>query len=202
MILELNKLLLPQRLSSIRSIELLWEFAPFPSRRADRVRGPCTDLESFHRLLDKIPMTFSGARSIYISIQGELGIYEMHYHQHTTEMWTSIWKTEEELLMGPVDDMARKLGPNVECLTIAVLSTMYMNRRTKALKENTVVEQVHLNDERERHWRPLSGSLSLEGYWIELGYRDLQRPYYCTMGEGLPEGFWPDEEEVMYAPYI
>ncbi|KAL6886365.1 hypothetical protein HDV57DRAFT_387809 [Trichoderma longibrachiatum] len=206
MILSLPSVLLPQRLASIASVELVWDFAPFPSIHPEVVKPPLSDMASFRLFLDAVPATFPAARKLHISLQGRL------YPTRTVNGLTS-WdssgggggvddedRTDE--ILRPVDELVTRLGPHVTDFSLGIPSSLYQDQRDKALKNGDPVEQAH-RGQHERHWRPLSseggGDDGRTGYWVWLGQKDFTMPYMCTMGEG---GFLQDiigeEDWVLY----
>lgn len=179
MLLNLRSILLPQRLASITSAELLWDFAPFPSIHPEVVKPPLSDMKSFHAFLDAIPSTFPALRKLHISLQGRL--YPTKTTDGTTRWDNNIDRVDE--LLCPVDDFVAKLDPRVRDFSLGIPSSLYMHQRDRALKDNGQVEQAH-RGQYERLWRSLKGSDERAGYWVWLGQKDFTMPIVCTMGEG------------------
>lgn len=200
MLLNIDRLLLPQRLSSIRSVELVWDFSPFPWDA--REIKPYGDLKSWNRFLEALPAKFTNVRQFYLAVQGQVVPGLRNGHGSMSHMPSEPkHRLTEQKIMAPLDVLVRKLGPQIEDCRIAIASGLYDVRRKHALKYGGKVEQVHLGDEVERHWRSLDeNSPNRAGYWVYLGARMRVRQYICTMGEGLPEGFYPAEDEVFYMP--
>ncbi|KAL7924347.1 hypothetical protein ACQKWADRAFT_286491 [Trichoderma austrokoningii] len=194
MLLSLTSILLPQRLSSIHSAELLWDFAPFPSIHPQVVKPPLSDMASFHAFLNAIPTTFPALKSLHISLQGRL-FPTKTVDGRTT--WDSNIDRADEILQ-PVDKFVSKLAPRVQTFSLGIPSSLYRQQRDRALKNNGRVEQAHLHQS-ERHWRPLKGSKPREGYWVWLGQKDFTMPIICTMGEGGGlRDFVGEENWVLY----
>ncbi|KAM0457323.1 hypothetical protein ACHAO4_003121 [Trichoderma viride] len=194
MILSLNSILLPQRLSSITSVELLWDFAPFPSIHPQVVKPPLSDMASFHAFLNAIPTTFPAVKRLHISLQGRL-FPTKTVDGRTT--WDNNIDRADEILQ-PVDEFVLELAPSVRDFSLGIPSSLYMHQRDRALKNNGRVEQAHLRQS-ERHWRPLEGSKDREGYWVWLGRKDFHMPIICTMGEGGgARDFVGEENWVLY----
>ncbi|KAL7946160.1 hypothetical protein V8C42DRAFT_322638 [Trichoderma barbatum] len=196
MILSLTSILLPQRLASITSVELLWDFAPFPSIHPEVVKPPLSDMASFYAFLNAISSTFPAVRKLHISLQGR--IYPTKTIDGHTSWDSNIDRVDE--ILHPVDDLVLKLKPDVRRdFSLGIPSTLYMSQRDRALKNNDPVEQAH-RDQHERHWRPLKGSGNDTGYWVWLGQKDLTMPYICTMGEGGGyDSFLGAENMVFYS---
>ncbi|KAK1249333.1 hypothetical protein MKX07_002849 [Trichoderma sp. CBMAI-0711] len=197
MILSLPSILLPQRLASIASVELLWDFAPFPSIHPEVVKPPLSDMASFRLFLDAVPATFPAARKLHISLQGRL--YPTRTVNGLTRWDSSLDRTDE--ILRPVDELVARLGPHVTDFSLGIPSSLYQQQRDKALKNNDPVEQAHLG-QRERHWRPLSegggGDGGRTGYWVWLGHKDFTIPYMCTMGEGGYADIIGEDNWVLY----
>lgn len=188
MILAMPRLLLPQRLSSIKSAELLWEFEPHQGE-GPTLLHPTPSMESLKTVFGACPSIFRNSKSLYISLQGK--VYGHDPIDYESDDWR---ESNHDALLEPVDDMVKNLGPRVKECTIAVPSLLYMVRRDRAKRAGTVVEHFHLGQD-ERHWRSVE-SASLGGYWVTLGARDLRFPFVCTMG-GM-QGLVPDGDRVMY----
>lgn len=194
MILNLKSILLPQRLSSITSVELLWDFAPFPSIHPQVVKPPLSDMASFHAFLNAIPTTFPALKRLHISLQGRL--YPTKTVDGRTTWDNNIDRTDE--ILHPVDNFVMELGPNVQDFSLAIPSSLYRDQRDRALRNKDPVEQAHLK-QNERHWRPLKGSAERAGYWVWLGQKDFTMPVICTMGEGGGlQDFVGEENWVLY----
>jgi hypothetical protein len=67
MILHLPQLLLPQRLGSITSVEMLWHLRLFQDSEPHDPLD--SGLAAFHSLLDALPSTFPHLRKLYVSLQ-------------------------------------------------------------------------------------------------------------------------------------
>ncbi|KAL6872951.1 hypothetical protein J3F83DRAFT_760023 [Trichoderma novae-zelandiae] len=181
MILGLSSILLPQRLASITSVELLWDFAPFPSIHPEVVKPPLSDMASFRLFLDAVPATLPAVRKLHISLQGRL--YPTRTVNGLTRWDSSVDRTDE--ILRPVDDFVSGLGPRVTDFSLGIPSSLYQDQRDKAFKNNEAVEQAH-RGRHERHWRPLEGGGDglRTGYWVWLGHKDFTMPYVCSMADG------------------
>lgn len=195
MIISLKSILLSQRLSSIASAELLWDFAPFPSIHPQVVKPPLSDMASFHAFLNAIPVTFPSLKKLHISLQGRL--FPTKTVDGRTTRDSNVDRADE--ILQPVDRFVlKKLTPRVQDFSLGIPSSLYRQQRDRALKNNGRVEQAHLRQS-ERHWRPLKGSKEREGYWVYLGQKDFTMPIICTMGEGGGlQDFVGEENRVLY----
>lgn len=185
MLAALPQILPPQRLSSIKAVELLWDF----ERRdiKDRDLHPSPSMTSLLSFLEIVPELFPNLASLYLSLQGRL-----HDHKPKEDKGGDWFRSNRDDVLAPVDAMVRKLGASVKECTIAVTSSVYMDRRDRAKKLGFKVEHRY-KGELERHWRSLGGTA---GYWLSLGSIDMEFPYGCVMG-GF-EGLLPDQDWVLY----
>lgn len=196
MILNLDRILLPQRLSAIRSVELVWEFEPFPWPSGKRVHGLFTGLEYFHHLLERVPGIFPSLRSLYIAPQGNLGPWKSTESGLRYDRDRCVEMLEKHL-MQPMDSMVRRLGPHTQECVIALPSGEYCMWRKSVLGQaDVLVEQVHRGAKHERSWRRVDGSANLGGYWVQLGRREHKCPIICTFGEG--GGWCPSNEDRVF----
>ncbi|KAL7793043.1 hypothetical protein V8C37DRAFT_379108 [Trichoderma ceciliae] len=193
MILSLGSILLPARLSSITSVELLWDFAPFPSIHPEVVKPPLSDMASLHSFLNAIPTTFPAIRQLHISLQGRL--FPTKTINGSTNWDNNIDRADE--ILHPVDNFVLKLDADVRDFSLAIPSSLYMHQRDRALKNKDLVEQAH-RGQHERHWRPLKGSDERVGYWVWLGQKDFTMPIICTMGEGGYKDIIGEDNWVLY----
>lgn len=192
MLLNLDGLLLPQRLSTIRSVELVWKFTPFPYSPRDEPE-PYTDFRSFYKFLDAVPKLFPNIRSLYLAIQGGLTVWCNQGGLGSYFMKDDVQlRLTETYIMAPIDNMLRKLGPQARDCNIAVSSTLYQRQRDQALKAGVAtVDRIECGAKQERYWRQMSSSKrgarageQLEGYWVYLGSRERVRMIVCTMAQG------------------
>ncbi|CAG9982001.1 unnamed protein product [Clonostachys byssicola] len=199
MLLHLDKLLLPQRLSTIRSVELVWHFKPYA---LDTVEvGPLDDLRTFYTLLKAVPTTFPNLTSFYMALWGCLTPLKEHNGRQVYMDEAESIKITDRDIMTPIDRMISKFSPRLRQCTIALGSLEYEIRRRQAVEAGDVeVEQIHLQHLQERHWRSLKNSSDgLKGYWIQLGHREMGIMYMCSMGEPPQKG--PPEDEVLLQPW-
>ncbi|CAI6095850.1 unnamed protein product [Clonostachys chloroleuca] len=198
MLLHLDKLLLPQRLANIRSVELVWFFKPY---RTHSPQGPLDDLPTFYEFLAKIPATFPNVRSFYMALHGDIThMTDRNGRRVYMDDAESIEITDREV-MSPIDAMVGKLRQLDDC-TIALSSLEYERRRKRAVDAvDTVVYQVHLGGWQERHWRVRKGEMGYsQGYWVQLGHRELGRVHMCRFGEPNMD-LDPPEDNVLFQPW-
>jgi len=170
--LNLSQLLLPQRLSRVTSLEMLWNLTS-PSkhwRSGNLLYGLYTDpsMENspLHQLCRMIPLAFPNIRYLYISLECFIG------PQNPNQFPDTILATEE-IVLGPIEDMIRTLGPGREC-SIAIQGGAW----TVLLKKYRYMYESALRVEMEncirgRFWKALDPSLDGLGYWICSGWDDI-----------------------------
>ncbi|KAI1916209.1 hypothetical protein LOZ12_001148 [Ophidiomyces ophidiicola] len=183
MILNLPRLLLPQRLASITSIEMLWNLHPF---RESNVNDPLdSDPRAFHCLLQAMPLLFPGLRKLFISFHGDV--------LPPGKGSNARFEASESAILRPIDEMVGRLNAR-EC-HVAVPTSIYVPRKLKATGTGIYLEPSRLRNVWERIWRPLSNSddqdddsSSHRGYWLYHGKVDM--PWIYKYGEKYP----PDDE--------
>lgn len=152
-----------------------------------------SDLDAFHALLEAAPKSLGNIRSIYISFQGQLRPRWSDF-----SVWGDEWyKFTETVIMKPIDEMVRKLGPNVKECSIAIPASLYATRRNRTREEGGHIEQTLHGGHLERYWRTLDRSIHRSGYWVRLGQKDLNLPKYACVG--FIDDLTEDEEDwVLY----
>lgn len=175
LIIGLQSFLLPQRLSSIASVELLWDIDPSQWLHGGNPLRREQDLSDFQYLLASIPSTFSNVRHLHISLQGctvtTLDPTDVNRYSNQVD-------TVDDDIMKPIDGMVQLLGTRVTNVSVAIPSSLYRAQRDRALEVGEKVEQAYIAGSLERHWRPLEHSLYRSGYWVQLGQKDLALPYF------------------------
>ncbi|KAK7228263.1 hypothetical protein V2G26_000433 [Clonostachys chloroleuca] len=157
MLLHLDKLLLPQRLSKIRSVELVWYFRPYAPNTV--VVGPLDDLGTFYTFLEALPTTFPNLTSFYMALWGDLTPMKEYIGVPVYMEEAESIKITDRDIMSPIDRYVSKFSPKLRQCTIALGGLEYERRRRQAVKAGDVeVEQIHLQHLQERHWRPLNNS--------------------------------------------
>lgn len=178
--MNMHSHLTPERISAIKSVELLWDVEPLSDDdNGNVIDGPLDPRIPFQKFLNAVPTMFPALRSLYISIQGDLQLRPGFYpHFNRREYAEYVMRETEQRIMRPVDEMVRKLGPQVRECSIAVPSTMYAPRRAAAREAGFKVE-LACDGKLERAWRALedgsAGRGGRDGYWVRLGFKDLKR---------------------------
>lgn len=150
MILHLPKLLLPQRLAAINSVEMRWHTYPFTST---------SGFDEFQNLLAATFSSFAHLKKLHISLEGN---------------WrptNSIVISDTEInatILGPVEAMIRKM-PNLQRFQVDLPFSLYDVKRFK-VKEEYVTPGYMFR--KECIWRNLPIMVGedphLEGYWVCL----------------------------------
>lgn len=183
LVLNLPKLLLPQRLASITAVEMLWHVHPL--RDALPNDPPDSDLKTFYSLLDNLSSTFPGLRKLYVSLQGN----------SACKQWTGTYDDlhrSETIIMRPIDSMVKNMGPQLQECIVALPLPLYNPRRFKA-RGDYVERGWRIPPNKERLWRQLPRTESgerehLEGFWVCLGQTDSFRISSETYCFGFPAG--------------
>ncbi len=169
MILNLRRLLLPQRLAGITSIEMLLNVNPFND--AMRHQSNSSPI-SFASLCDAMSTTFPRLRKLYISLQGPI------YPSFNSD--NEITRDTELYLLDGVDKMVRHMAPHLKKFWVALPYGLYDSWQIKMT--GIPVKHDPSNVKRDRVWRELRSSPGgpeghISGYWILLGHvqtRDYQ----------------------------
>jgi hypothetical protein len=177
LVLNLPKLLLPQRLTSITAVEMLWHVHPL--RDALLNDPPDSDLSAFYSLLNGLPLTFSSLKKLYISLQGNKRCKQW------AGSYDEVLQRSESVIMNPIDEMVREMGAQLEECIIALPLPLYNPRRFKARGEILDLGW-RVPPNMERLWRELPKTKTgqrehLDGYWVCLGQTDS-----FTVAYGIP----------------
>jgi len=130
-------------------------------------------LAVFHSLLDALPSTFPHLRKLSVSLEGVTKNMPL----------TKLIEASESVIMTPVDDMLRRLGPFMQECHVALPLLLYEPRRYKTTAASLALLESSIPDEWCRFWRELSqtkmeddgpGTAHSRGYWVVLGQTDVQ----------------------------
>lgn len=167
-------MLLPQRLATITSLELVWNhLEPYPPKGNQRSQGEIWS--HYSTLMEKASRAFPSMRKVYVSAEvtpyiNNHTIGDVGYH--------------ERQLLEPADTLMRRRGTKLRDCEIAPnrsLYTMLMNRAEKAgariEKGGTGAGSWH------RFWRPLvvdgdDQNANQAGYWVRRGKDDTPLWYF------------------------
>jgi hypothetical protein len=171
MINHLPELLLPQRLAQIRSVEMRWNVYPF--RHAMPHDPPNSGLPAFLNLIEALPSTFPHIRKLFISIDdgAEPG---MKLRPTISEAQN----LNEPAIMQPVDDLVRRLGPDLQMFDFALPASLYRRIKMVATGKD-LMRGWKSSGKRDRIWRELPEiemgrhATHLPGYWVNSGQIDM-----------------------------
>ncbi|CAM1501888.1 Fc.00g038720.m01.CDS01 [Cosmosporella sp. VM-42] len=214
LILGLPKLLLPSKLALITSLQLIWKIHPFRGQQPND--PPFSDYRSFLMLTEQTPVIFPQARQLYISLQGDMFVFPENPQLHVIKRGILCFigdpdmsgpdseRQKHDLIenraLEPVEDMISKFKCLKKCI-IAIPSSTYWLQKQRVLANGGQVWELR-NDRIEKHWRQLQSreGSSVDGYWLQLGHRDLGDRFLhtTTLHEGCE---LPGEPEPMDALY-
>jgi len=170
--------ILPQRLASITSLELVWGLA------LDSPLHPLVDRETgwpfYNALVTTVASAFPSLRKLYISIETR---------SFVTDASVQGFESDEQELLGPMDEMVRKLGAQLQDCQIAPPRRLYEALMYKAKCRGARIESQRPGTLRwQRFWRPVAvehGGQSGDhlGYWVRQGTEYAS--FVCTLGEGF-----------------
>ena len=179
---EFHRLLLPQRLALITTLELSWDIF-----RPSAPSHPALDgWSTYHSSARAIVPAFSSLRSLYFSVRIPcfMSIQATHDGYSTrAEMIDSY----ERKVLGPIDEIVIKLGPKLRECQIAPQHSLYNAFKSKAEGAGACIEAGggHGNLPWERFWHPITIESNQQyidnslGYWIRKGYDDLPPDMPC-----------------------
>lgn len=199
LVLDADRLLLPQRVASITSLELLWDFGPRPPW-ADSFPSKARELlDSFEDMLRALRSSFRGLKNLYISVQWSEKEPTVIYSRHPPQGGggSAAGEPAEYLLMKRVDALVQQLPARVAAFSLAIPSSIYQAQCHEAKETpGRVVEHVSDGKRYERFWRPVgnNGGGAHNGYWVRLGQRDIRLAAQTTMSDELLPHEW-----ILYA---
>jgi hypothetical protein len=166
---HLPLLILPQRLASIKSLEMVWDLQA------------SVDSSTYEAMLDVVMSALPSLQKLHISID--------HCLRMAPGIGDYVDRREQELLV-PMDDMMRKkIGPKLQDCQIALPCRLYYALYDRARSAGARVQRsapgsLHW----EQFWRSVpveqGGKSQNEGYWVRNGLDDM--PFTCTLGTGMP----------------
>jgi hypothetical protein len=178
--IRLSDFILSQRLAAIKSVELVFHLE-FWNVTEPKYYG--LDLEGYRSFIASLPEALPNLRLIYLCPQG--WIYRDHVRLNIQQLDTA------EILLAPIDSMARKLASLVDC-RVALPVTFVKMLEWRARGGGPLPSAYWWNSSTEHFswakpvWRDLpaadqsAGSMAAEpaikGYWICPGDRDEPRP--------------------------
>lgn len=191
LVLGADRLLLPQRLLSIASLELLWDFGTHPPWAHSFPAATKDLMDSFEDMLRAVRSSFRGLKSLYISVQWNGRAPVTAYSRYQGQADASA-EAVEHMLMRRVDIfLVKHLPASLVDFALAVPSSVYMDQCNKALAATQpIIEHVSDGARHERFWRPVEGGVAHAGYWVRLGQRDLRIAEHGAMSDSLLPHEW------------
>lgn len=178
----LRQLILPQRLASITSIEVLcYLHDPSDSRPAPE---GYSDFIDFHSLINLLPKAFPCLKRLHLSVQGY--IWATHWDR-TNQI--AIASSMDLYVLKPLERVLQQMG--IQSCKIFLPTSLYgaiLYRETGQVLEPPALRPADY--EPRCRWRDLSGHESgsgqattpMKGYWIVLGKRDRSAYNVVCMG--------------------
>ena len=164
LIQHLPLLILPQRLASIKSLEMVWDL------------HPSVDSSTYQAMTNVVTSAFPSLRKLYISIEPGIG-KPAGFDDYID------WREQE--LLAPMDEMVRKkIGPTLQDCQIALPCKLYQALHDRARSAGARVERAAPGSLYwEQFWRSVSmeqgGQSPNEGYWVRRGLEET--PTSCTL---------------------
>jgi hypothetical protein len=166
---HLPHLLLPQRLASIKAVELLWDVHTRDYSPWDKdYPHESVPMDGYRALIEALPKTLPNLRFLYLFLKGNL-------LPPRIEILDPKQVGIAENLLQPIDRMVTRLGL-VECHIALPLSFVEMLRHRA--NGGGIIPWHRKDWKPTRVWRPLPvqnpSSAVLKGYWICPGKNDLR----------------------------
>jgi hypothetical protein len=157
LIQNLPLLVLPQRLASIKSLEMVWELPPSAGS------------STYQAMVDVVTSAFPTLRKLHISIA---------HCRCVGDCIEPDPEGRERELLGPMDEMVRKkVGPKLQDCQIALPYCLYTALCDRAQSVGACVESGGTGAMSWRQfWRSVTveqgGQSENEGYWVRKGMDD------------------------------
>ena len=169
----LPNVLLHKRLASITSARIRWTSHPFGYESETSPFYKRLDLRNF---LKDLPRIFPHLKKLHLSLEGKMK--PIPYVEDDP-----LRDAVESVILAPVDDMVRSLGPQMEKCHLAIAAYLFVTMKHKPTNPPRSLS----SHGRFRSWRelPPSGSTAAhaKGYEIRIGQLDIPIKSF------IPEGY-------------
>ncbi|KFX94830.1 hypothetical protein V490_04145 [Pseudogymnoascus sp. VKM F-3557] len=167
MVLHLPQLLLPQRLASITSVELVWNVrlgmtdAPIPPNS--------WGLPDLHSLMDVVVSSLTGLQYLSLTLDCDIDLDPKGNHIDQDE--------QNPTISNPIDDFVRRLRPRLLGCDIAIPQYHFEIRKGRSEPTEEVWDVRRRRDDK-RLWRELPHTddgehealpMNQRGYWVACG---------------------------------
>lgn len=169
MVLHLPQLILPQRLASITSVELLWNVM---THMTDAPVPPDSwGFPDLYRLMNVVESSMAGLKYLSLTLDCDIDLDPKGNHIDQDE--------NKPKISNPIDDFVRRLRPRLEGCDIAIPYDHFDIRKQRS-EPTDMVWDVRRRRDDERFWRELPHIDDVEhealpmcqrGYWISAGRR-------------------------------
>lgn len=164
---HLSELLLPQRLTSITALEFVWDLPEFFGLGFATAEWEPNGL-NYTTLVNAVASACPSLTKLYIAIK--CGSY---ISDPTSQRAIDY----ERKLLGPVDDLVRRMEPNLQQCQIAPPLSLYMAFMDRAELTGAHTESGGMGAlQWRRFWRPVAREdhqhQSDLGYWVRQGFDD------------------------------
>lgn len=166
---HIRSLLLPQRLASIRSLEIVWDFygdIKFAEYHDSLTRPPL----NYSWLMEKIPLDFPSLSSLHVSLVTTFSIAD------PTPAWIRVG---EDRLFGPADKLVRHYGSQLRTCQIAPTRKLFTALLQNAEAAGARIEKGGMGAGFwQQFWRSVtvdddgSSAPNNVGYWVRQGKDD------------------------------
>ncbi|KAL8930241.1 MAG: hypothetical protein Q9208_000858 [Pyrenodesmia sp. 3 TL-2023] len=171
---SIHIMLLPQRLATITSLELVWDrLEHYPSEGNQRSQAEIWS--HYSTLMEKASRAFPSMRKVYVSVKAtpyvnNHTIGDVGYH--------------ERQLLEPADALMRRRGTTLRDCQIAPNRSLYMMLMDRAKEAGAHIEKGGIGAGAwHRFWRPVvvgegNQTANQAGYWVRQGKDDTPLWYF------------------------
>ncbi|KAI9793925.1 MAG: hypothetical protein M1816_007177 [Peltula sp. TS41687] len=139
---NLDSLLLPQRLASMKHLELVWDFEHFGRKSKD----PDTGKPVFDTLLDILISSLPNLADVHIRAETQ------NYVQDRPGASSQPEETLFSMVISPMDNLVARFGTQLRHCELIVRWSYYKAMR-EGLGEEATVEELHRSISHRKFWR-------------------------------------------------
>lgn len=165
---HLPRLILPRRLQSIKTLEISWTFRPTATDDKPMEvlwNDPTTEDSVLHEMCRMVPALFPHVSQLDINF-----LYELRVRQEFQGTISALGGIEH-VILGPIENMIRVLGPGREvCIAIQQSIFSDLHEKKQEIYGSELKTEIY-NPYITRFWKELDPDNGL-GYWICRGAPD------------------------------
>lgn len=171
MISHLPQLLLPQRLASITSVEMIWKKNPRTYTTDLPNSMETSGLPAIYTLMNVVESAMPNLRRLSITLDCDLTLEAYCDDSHLSQ------DENKPTISTPIDDMVRRMGAHLEECHIFIPYHIFEERAQRADKSINLCDADRKSYEGRRFWRELppgdvgneAPAMNPQGYWVCRG---------------------------------